>query len=87
MLNNYVSSYVPYELDELLINRSGEKCCAFIDITDFHLDKRDIKETPVEQRVEEFFRILENLLRRSYLSYYLELLLVYYDRRSYYTDR
>lgn len=86
MLNNYVSSYVPYELDELLINRSGEKCCAFIDITDFHLDKRDIKETPVEQRVEEFFRILENLLRRSYLSYYLDRIVFVINSDMLHTD-
>lgn len=72
LLKNYKSDYVPFKNSDLLINRNGERCCAFIDITDFHLDKRDIKDTPVEQRVEEYFKVLTNLLVRSHNSYKLE---------------
>lgn len=46
--------------------------CAFIDITDYHIDQRDIHETPIEQRIEEFFTLLKGMVYKAYASHQLE---------------
>lgn len=69
-LKSYKSDYKP--IKDVFINNIGGECLALIDITDFHLDKKDLENKTVEQRIEEFFSVLLNLLRRSYSSYNID---------------
>mgnify|MGYP003440515827 FL=1 len=72
-LEDYKTPYIPLNKSDILINSSfGKPTCAFIDITDFHLDKRDIYETPIEQKVEEYHKLLDGLLYKAYQSNNLE---------------
>jgi hypothetical protein len=72
-LKKYKSEYVPLSKFDILVNNAFVKpTCAFIDITDFHLDKRDIKETTIEQKTEEYYQLLNGLLYKAYQANYLE---------------
>lgn len=73
ILTNYKSTYKPLSKSDILIN-SSFICnkCAFIDITDFHLDKQDIKDTPIKNKVEQYFKLLDTLLYKAYQSNNLE---------------
>ena len=72
-LSNYSGDYTPLSKSDILINNSfGKPTCAFIDITDFHLDKRDIKETTIKQKIEEYYQLLNGLLYKAYQANYLE---------------
>ena len=69
LLENYTSSYQPIKKGQLLINDIfTREVCAFIDITDFHIDKRDIYETPIETKISEYYTLLDRLLYRAYQS-------------------
>ncbi len=63
VLNSYKSAYKP--LKSSFSPKSGNECCAFIDITDFHLDKRELSEaTPLQKRAL-FMDTLRALVERS----------------------
>lgn len=42
--------------------------CLFIDITDFHLDKRDIYGTTIEEKEEQYKRTLQEIVLKAYHS-------------------
>lgn len=72
-LSNYVSKYKPFTEKDLIFNKKLTRpTCAFIDITDFHLDKRDIKETPIENKIADYHRLLYNLINKAYQSNLIE---------------
>lgn len=71
-LKSYKSDWKPMSADDLFINQVGNKCCAFIDITDFHLDKRELRERTPQQRKDEYLTVLQNLIRRAYSSYNID---------------
>lgn len=69
-LSSYKSDYKPF--GELIINQSGNKCLALIDITDFHLDKKSLDGKSPKDRITEYFTVLLNLTRRSYSAYNID---------------
>ena len=72
-LDKYTSSYKPLNKKDLIINNSfGKKTCAFIDITDFHLDKLDIHNNTIEYKLDQYHKLLDGLLYKAYQSNYLE---------------
>lgn len=86
-LSSFKSKYEPLSKKDILVNNSfGKPTCAFIDITDFHLDKRDIKETTIEQKIEEYHKLLDKLLFKSYQSNYLEEIVFVIGSDMFHTD-
>lgn len=72
-LDKYNSKYKPLTKQELLLNNSfGKPTCAFIDITDFHLDKLDIHNNTIEYKLDQYHKLLDGLLYKAYQSNYLE---------------
>lgn len=68
-LTSYKSDYKPLTAKDIFINtKFDRKSSAFIDITDFHLDKRDIMETSVADKVAIFHEVLDTLLFKAYQS-------------------
>lgn len=72
---NVLKSYSPHKItytrkEKSEVNR--RKTCAFFDLTDFHLDKKDIFNTPIEQKVEEYSILLDSLLFKAKASNYLD---------------
>ncbi len=67
ILNYYKSTYRP--IKSQYHPKTGNECCAFIDITDFHLDKRELAETKPEDKKALFLTVLRNLLDKSCVSY------------------
>lgn len=49
-----------------------DRTCAFIDITDFHLDKWDIYNTSIETKVSQYHQLLDSLLHKAASTNYLE---------------
>lgn len=72
ILNNYKSSYVPISRVEKLSDVDPSKVCLFIDITDFHLDKRDLEEKTPEGKKLLYIKTLTNTLKRCYNSYNID---------------
>ena len=72
ILNNYNTTYQPIRKGDLLINVNDSPCCALISLPDFHLDKKEITGTSIQEKVDNYSKVLENLLYRSYRSHYLE---------------
>lgn len=72
-LDKYNSKYQPLNKKDLILNTSfGKPTCAFIDITDFHLDKLDIHNNTIEYKLDQYHKLLDGLLYKAYQSNYLE---------------
>lgn len=72
-LDKYTSKYQPLNKKDLILNTSfGKPTCAFIDITDFHLDKLDIHNNTIEYKLDQYHKLLDGLLYKAYQSNYLE---------------
>lgn len=72
-LDKYDSKYQPLDKKDLILNNSfGRPTCAFIDITDFHLDKLDIYDNTIEYKLDQYNKLLDGLLYKAYMSNYLE---------------
>jgi hypothetical protein len=68
-LSKYKSNYKPLSKKDILLNQSFLKpTCAFFDITDYHLDKRDVFETPIEQKIKDYHLLLDKMLYKAYQS-------------------
>lgn len=73
ILKDYKSTYKPKTKKDILINDAfGRPCAAFIDITDFHLDKRDIYDNDIQSKIDTYQRILDQLLYKAYRAAYLD---------------
>lgn len=72
-LDKYTSKYQPLNKKDLILNHSFDApTCAFIDITDFHLDKLDIHNNTIEYKLDQYNKLLDTLLFKAYQSNHLE---------------
>lgn len=72
-LSDYKSNYKPLSKRDILLNDSYiQHCSAFIDLTDFHLEKCGLTGETIEDRISLFHTILDRLLYKAYKSHYLE---------------
>lgn len=70
-LDNYHPT--EYKVNTLTLNTYFKNpTCLFIDITDFHLDKRDVYGTTIEDKVKEYFKVLEEITLKAYHSNKIE---------------
>lgn len=73
VLEDYKTEYIPFTKEQIYINKNFEnKSMAFIDLTDFHLDKRTIDEYPIDKKIADFHRILDVLIKKSYQSNHID---------------
>jgi len=72
-LSTYKSSYKPISKKNIFLNTTFQhRNCVFIDITDFHIDKLDIFNTPINKKIEQFYNLTKTLLYKAYLSNSIE---------------
>lgn len=72
-LQNYKSTYKPLAKINILVNDVyAEPCSAFIDLTDFHLAKRELEGTTIEEKTNIFYNIVDKLLYKTYKAHKLE---------------
>lgn len=72
-LQHYKSNYVPLTKLNILINQKWEdSCSAFIDLTDFHLDKQELGNSNLSEKVELFYKTVDALLYKAHHSHKLE---------------
>lgn len=74
ILKNYKSDYKPITAKDLLKNDEviAYKSCAFFDLTDFHLDKKDIYNTSIETKVQNYHDMVDKLAKKAFMYSYLE---------------
>lgn len=73
VLENYKTTYKPHTKLNILINEVyAEPCSAFLDLTDFHLDKQELQGISIEQKVNLFYKVVDQLLYKSWKAHKLE---------------
>lgn len=72
-LSKYKTTYKPLTKKDILLNDSFTRpCSAFIDLTDFHLEKLGLTGETIEERTACFHQVLDRLLYKTYRAHYLE---------------
>lgn len=73
LITNYKSSHKPLLRQDLLLNPdNGRKHMVFIDLTDFHLDRKELEGKTLEQKVKEYERLVVELCKKSYSAGFIE---------------
>jgi hypothetical protein len=73
LLENYKASYKPLSKRDILLNDNfGRPCAAFIDLTDFHLDRLTLDKDTLAKRTGEYYKVVDTLLYRAYRFAYLQ---------------
>lgn len=73
LLSGYTSKYVPFTEEQLIKNKDvTEKSCAVIALSDFHIDKKDIDGSTIQDHVDNYKAVTDQLLQRAYRAHNLE---------------
>lgn len=73
VLENYKTPYKPLTKLNILLNDTyADPCSAFLDLTDFHLDKKVLGGETTEEKVKIFYSIVDKLLYKAYKAHKLE---------------
>lgn len=87
VLENYKSTYKPLTKFDILLNDVyAEPCSAFLDLTDFHLGKRELEGTTIEEKTKIFYSIVDKLLYKTYKAHFLEEIVFIIGSDFYHTD-
>jgi len=87
VLNNYKSSYQPLSKSNILVNDVYTNyCSAFIDLTDFHLDKKEVTGKTIQEKIKNYESVLDRLLFKSYKAHYLEEIVFVVGSDLFHTD-
>jgi hypothetical protein len=87
VLYNYVPNYIPFTKSHIILNEVFcRPCSAFIDLTDFHLDKKEVTGSNVQQKIENYLPILDKLLFQSYRAHYLDEIVFIVGSDLFHTD-
>ena len=66
----YKTDYVPVKTQ--IINSSFSPSCALLSLTDFHIDKKNVSKETIDDKINNYRKVLNNLLNRIYNSFSTE---------------
>lgn len=69
-ISNYSTTHIPNKTQ--IINNNFDLSCALISLTDFHIDKKNITKETIEDKINNYRKVLNNLLNRTYNSSNIE---------------
>lgn len=73
ILSKYKSTFKPLSKSDLIINNKWTReHSMFIDLTDFHLDRKELSGKTTEEKINDYYKIIDKLLYRAYSSHRLE---------------
>lgn len=86
-LDNYQSNHVPFTKNQLLTNNKfTEKSAVLISLPDFHLDKKTIDNQTIEDKLDKYNSVLDNLLLRATASNNVEEIVFVIGNDFFHTD-
>lgn len=87
ILYNYIPTYKPISKSHIIINDVYcNPCSAFIDLTDFHFDKKEVTEQTVQTKIINYEAVLDRLLYKAYRAHYLDEIVFIIGSDFYHTD-
>lgn len=73
LITNYKSSHKLLQKTDLLLNTGSErKHMVFIDLTDFHLDRKELEGKTLDEKVKEYEKLVVELCKKSYSAGFIE---------------
>jgi len=73
IIKNYKTPYKPIQEKDVLNNTQyARECMALISLPDAHIDKRDIKGTLIQERLDNYISVLDSLLYQTFNSKNIE---------------
>lgn len=83
-LKDYKSDYKPSYT--VYTSKEKDKYCVLVSLPDFHLDKLTVGETPIQDHIDNYNRILRGLVEKARLSYNVDEIVFVIGNDFYHTD-
>ena len=86
IFSNYKSNWKPINRKDLILNKSCNDSLLFLNLNDLHFDKLDLDNNTIDDRIKDYKRCLEDLLKKSYSISNLEEILFVIGNDMFNTD-